>query len=300
MNTYRTTLFQGNSAAVYSFAVYLNAHKVPQDSDKFVGINRMIAEKSTSNIAQNPTDLETSEINAIYVPFNVSSSVEQLFNNASADVRMCVGLNKDYVIKSIMNCDMFVSLETRGADGDSYEIAGFASVNIGEGFTDQDITNPEDSFFNIDVICGDLSLRGTGFSIMRFLKSIIAKQWYDVGGNPFNPNWYGIYLESVNVPNTMNFYKKNNFICLNSCSENDDGLLPHYWGLANNLGELESLSEHYGKNHNLSYINLIRDKDAMDWMYTGGKKTKTSKQKQNKQKKEKKKGLSSKKNKKKL
>jgi hypothetical protein len=277
MDGYKTTLFQGNSAAVYSFVVYLNAAKVPQDSHKFNVINKIITDKANSDLAKNATDEATSEIKTMYVPFNDSSRVEQLFSNVHADARMCVGLNSSYVIQSIMNCDMLISLESIGADGASLEVAGFASVNFGLGVAGQDIINPADAMFNVDVLCGDLSLRGTGFTIIRFLKSIVAKFWYDVNGNPVDPSYYGIYLESVNVPNTMNFYEKNNFTCLFNCQENSHGLFPHYWGIANNLGEMAELSAIYSVNHNITYKNLMRDNDSMNWMYTGGKKKRKNK-----------------------
>jgi hypothetical protein len=276
MNAYKTTLFQENSAAVYSFVVYLNAAKVPQGSQKFNVINKIITDKSNSNLAKSATDEATSEIKTIYANLD-QSRVEQLFGNVNAETRMCVGLNSEYVVNSIMNCDMLVSLESIGADGSSFEVAGFASVNVGLGVAGQDISNPADAMFNIDVLCGDLSLRGTGFTIIRFLKSIIAKLWHDVNGNPLDPSYYGIYLESVNVPNTINFYEKNHFTCLFSCQMNDHGLFPHYWGIVHNLEEMNDLSAVYSVNHNLSYKNLMRDKDSMNWMYTGGKKKRKNK-----------------------
>jgi len=277
MDAYKTTLFQGNSAAVYSVVVYLNATKVPQNSPKYNFINKIITDKANSDLAKHPTDVATSEIKTMYLPFNDSSRVEQLFSNLHADARMCVGLNSSYVIQSIMNCDMVISLESIGADGSSFEVAGFASVNVGLGVTGQDIRNPADAFFNVDVLCGDLSLRGTGFTIIRFLKSIIAKCWYDAKGNPIDPSYYGIYLESVNVPNTINFYKKNNFTCLFNCQENDHGLFPHYWGMANNIGEMNALAAAYSVNHNIQYKNLMSDENTMNWMYTGGKKKRKNK-----------------------
>jgi len=252
------------SSSSGDFNVIINTGKLAPNSLRYNELRTYLERKRNSSP---PSSLFVIDDSVIDV-----NTVSIMLQPAVAAGRLCKSrIGQGYVPNSVAQCDFLIVFYSRSPDNKP-EINGFSSVLYNSHYNYRGLSNQ--LFFEIDLICADTQVNGPGTYIMDFLKSIINDTYKRDIAQPVgsanlafaqnSKEWYGIFLKSIPSADTQAFYVKRNFRLLPS-GPGADGLIPYYWYIVDNPGEVPHLDIFYRTSNKLPYKNKVLSQNAMEW-----------------------------------